>query len=98
MSSSLLAPLLWSFLPGYLTRLSIPYFSAYLPALFPSAPPGSQRFRQNYRLIFSFFVGCYLIWSFLQVRDTKIEDDWYGLLRLDRGAGDEALRKAFRSL
>ncbi|ORX35945.1 DnaJ domain-containing protein [Kockovaella imperatae] len=96
--SSFITPLLWAFVPSYLTSQALPILSTYLPGVFPPSSPGSPAYARNYRVTFTLFVCGYLVWSFFNSGGVKPDQNWYTLLAVSRDAEDERLKTAFRTL
>jgi hypothetical protein len=95
--SPIASSLLWYFLPTQLTQAALPYLSSALPAILPLAAKGSPEYASNFRKVYTALVAGYIIWTFAQT-DVGWGEDMYVLLGVDRGAGDDALRKAFRTM
>jgi hypothetical protein len=105
---SLITPFLLTLLPSPLTHQLLPYLSAYLPYIFPPSPRGSIGYQKNYKHVFTLVIGAYLVWSFGWGGAGKADNggsgdvdaggDWYSLLGVKRAAGDEELKRAFRTL
>lgn len=93
--SQLLAPLLWSVVPGQVTQALLPPLSAALPRLLPPAPPNTPQYQRNYRHVITALTLSWLLYAFL---NHKPEQDWYDLLRVLPTSTDDELRKAFRTL
>ena len=96
MSTTLLSPLLWSFVPSQLTHILLPYLVSTFPGLFLPSPRGSPTYAYNYRIVYTLVVTAYLVYSF--VGQGGGGQDWYALLQVARTADDEVIKKAFRSL
>lgn len=101
---SFLTPLLLSVVPSPLTHQLIPHLSTYLPQIFPPSPPGSPGYQRNFRHVFTLVIGAYLVWSFgwgaagSGEAESGEAGDWYALLGVGRGAGEDELKRAFRTL
>jgi len=95
--SPIASSLLWYFLPTQLTQAALPYLSSALPALLPPAAKGSPGYVSNFRKVYTALVIGYVLWTFAQT-DLGWGEDMYALLGVDRSAGDDSLRKAFRTM
>ena len=89
--------LLWYFLPSQITHALLPHLSTYLPALFPPAFKGASTYARNYRHAYTALVLGYLAYSAWTSPD-RWGEDYYAVLGVSRGEGDEGLRRAFRTL
>ncbi|KAL7424478.1 hypothetical protein Q5752_000162 [Cryptotrichosporon argae] len=96
--SSLLGPLIWSFLPSTLAHSLLPHLSTRLPALFPPAPRGSPAYARNHRHALTLLVVGWLACAAAFATDSDAEDDWYALLGVGWRATDDELRRAWRGL
>jgi hypothetical protein len=94
---SLLAPLLWAFLPSQLTHLALPHLTRLYPSIFPPAPRGSPAYAERFKWSFSGIVVLYLAWSFLREGGDGGED-WYALLGVNKEVDEDGLKRAFRTL
>lgn len=92
---SLLPAFLWSFVPSQLASILVPYASQVLPAIFPPGPKGSATYTRNYRWVYTTLIVGYIAWTWTSGDSS---DDWYALLGVPRWAGDEDLKKGFRTL
>ncbi|WWC86250.1 uncharacterized protein L201_001123 [Kwoniella dendrophila CBS 6074] len=97
--SSLLSPLLWSFLPAQITHQILPYLTQFVPAIFPAAPRGSPTYIRNYRIAFTGVICTYLAYTFYtNEKDKNIREDFYGLLGVSTDVDEDGLKKAYRNL
>jgi hypothetical protein len=98
--AALLTPLLWSFLPPQITHAILPTLSSSLPHLLPPALRGSPGYARNYRLVSTAVVVIWLGWTIASPleRAPASDTNWYDLLDVGRGADEDGLKKAFRTL
>jgi hypothetical protein len=93
----MLPALLWYFLPSQITHALLPHLSTHLPALFPPASRNTPAYARNYRHAYTALVIGYLAYTAWQA-EKRWGDDYYAVLGVSRGEGDDGLRRAFRSL
>ncbi|WWC58733.1 uncharacterized protein I303_101277 [Kwoniella dejecticola CBS 10117] len=97
--STVLTPLLWSFLPGQISHQILPYLSSFLPGLFPPSPRDSPKYLRNYRIAFTGVVSLYLAYTLYKGEDTQsTAEDYYALLGVSTNVDDDGLKKAYRTL
>ncbi|WWC66262.1 uncharacterized protein I206_100163 [Kwoniella pini CBS 10737] len=97
--SSLLTPLLWSFLPAQITHQILPYLSSFLPNVFPTSPRGSPTYLRNYRIAFTGVICTYLAYTLYKGENSQSStEDYYALLGVSKQVDEDGLKRAYRNL